>query len=274
MDVSANKTTGMIIAEERKKRGYTQESLAEAMGVSRQAVSRWESDSAYPETEKLIKLARLLDLDLNRLLLGSEPPEDDTRSGDIDTAPERREYGYRGFVLPRYEYVSRTKLFGLPLVHINIGHGVYRAKGVIAIGTIATGLISIGIFSLGLISIGVLCAGLLALGVLTGGFFSIGAISFGIIAMGAVAIGLMSFGALSVGMFAFGGLSIGGYLAVGEHAYGGIVVAMTHGHGSIATFISTSASTIAYDRDALMSAIDANIPKFWIWFISIAKALL
>lgn len=92
--------------------------------------------------------------------------------------------------------------------------------------------------------------------------------------MGAAAIGLMSFGALSIGMFAFGGLSIGGYLAVGEHAYGGIVVAMTHGHGSIATFISTSANTISYDRDALMTAIDANIPKFWIWFISISKALL
>ncbi len=274
MNEYENKTMGMIIAEKRKKRGYTQESLAEAIGVSRQAVSRWESDSAYPETEKLIKLARLLDLDLNRLLLGCDQKENTLQSAESSETPDRSDIRFPGFILPHYEYVSRTRLFGLPLVHINIGHGIYRAKGVIAIGTVATGLISIGIFSLGLISIGILCAGLLALGILSAGFFSIGAVAFGIIAMGAAAIGLMSFGALSIGMFAFGGLSIGGYLAVGEHAYGGIVVAMTHGHGSIATFISTSANTISYDRDALMTAIDANIPKFWIWFISISKALL
>ena len=37
----------------RRARGYSQEALAEQCGVSRQAVSRWEQEAAYPETEKL-----------------------------------------------------------------------------------------------------------------------------------------------------------------------------------------------------------------------------
>ena len=38
----------------RKQRGVTQEELAEMLGVSRQAISKWESDGGYPETEKLL----------------------------------------------------------------------------------------------------------------------------------------------------------------------------------------------------------------------------
>lgn len=53
-------TTGEKIAALRKKNGITQEQLAEILKVSRQSVSRWEMDVAFPETEKLIKLSRLL----------------------------------------------------------------------------------------------------------------------------------------------------------------------------------------------------------------------
>ena len=63
MDVSANKTTGMIIAEERKKRGYTQESLAEAMGVSRQAVkdALQKGEKRLTEIENLLGLVQKID---------------------------------------------------------------------------------------------------------------------------------------------------------------------------------------------------------------------
>ena len=43
----------------RKARNLTQEQFAEALGVSRQAVSKWEADSGYPEAEKLIVISRV-----------------------------------------------------------------------------------------------------------------------------------------------------------------------------------------------------------------------
>lgn len=53
----------------RKEKYLSQEQLAEIMGVSGQAVSKWEQGSGYPETEKLIDLAKKLDVSLNMLLL-------------------------------------------------------------------------------------------------------------------------------------------------------------------------------------------------------------
>ncbi len=53
----------------RKERNITQEELAELLDVSRQAVSKWESGMGYPETEKLIVLAKELDISLDYLLL-------------------------------------------------------------------------------------------------------------------------------------------------------------------------------------------------------------
>ena len=47
------------LSRERKARGLSQEELAARLGVSRQAVSRWEADAAVPELEKLIAISRL-----------------------------------------------------------------------------------------------------------------------------------------------------------------------------------------------------------------------
>ncbi len=61
-------TTGEKLAALRRKKAMTQEQLAEYLGVARQSVSRWEMDAAFPETEKLIRLSRLLDCSIDYLL--------------------------------------------------------------------------------------------------------------------------------------------------------------------------------------------------------------
>ena len=50
-------TLGDKLSKLRKESNYTQEQLADILGVSRQAISKWESNITYPETEKLIKPA-------------------------------------------------------------------------------------------------------------------------------------------------------------------------------------------------------------------------
>lgn len=53
----------------RRRAGFTQESLAEALGVSRQAVGKWESGAALPEAATLLTLGELLDCSLDDLML-------------------------------------------------------------------------------------------------------------------------------------------------------------------------------------------------------------
>lgn len=61
-------TTGEIIQRERTRLGLSQEKLAEQVGVSRQAVSKWELGDAVPDTDKLIPLARTLGISVDTLL--------------------------------------------------------------------------------------------------------------------------------------------------------------------------------------------------------------
>lgn len=62
--------TGNNIQNYRKRMGKTQEELAEQMGVSRQTVSKWESNGCYPEMEKLLMMCELFDCDLETLVRG------------------------------------------------------------------------------------------------------------------------------------------------------------------------------------------------------------
>ena len=56
----------------REEKNLSQEQLAELLDVSRQAVSKWENDNGYPETEKLIQIAQKLDVSLDALLLDQQ----------------------------------------------------------------------------------------------------------------------------------------------------------------------------------------------------------
>ena len=52
----------------RKRLNMTQEDLAEKMEVSRQSVSKWESNAAYPETDKIVRMAQILEVSCDYLL--------------------------------------------------------------------------------------------------------------------------------------------------------------------------------------------------------------
>ena len=65
-----NETMGNRIAKYRKNKGMTQEELANAMGVSSQAVSKWENDASCPDISLLPQLSRVLGITTDELLTG------------------------------------------------------------------------------------------------------------------------------------------------------------------------------------------------------------
>lgn len=65
-----NNTIGSRIAARRREKGMSQENLAEKLGVSSQAVSKWENDASCPDISLLPALAKLLDLTVDELLTG------------------------------------------------------------------------------------------------------------------------------------------------------------------------------------------------------------
>lgn len=180
----------------RKARGISQEELSDIVGVSRQAVQKWESGASKPDMDKLVAIARYFGVTLDYLITGEETPQP-------EPAPQSR-YGEPHRFGPNawpwhYEYRSKLTLFGLPLVHVNLTHhGFTWARGVIAIGNVATGVVALGAFSAGLIALG--------------------GIAFGLLAMGGVAAGQFAAGGVAVGQFAVGGAAIGGTMAEGGAA--------------------------------------------------------
>ena len=73
-------TLGQRIQELRKQHNLSQEALGEKLGVSRQAISRWEMDGAIPEVDKLIAMGKLFGVSLNDLL--------QVESGDAEPEPK------------------------------------------------------------------------------------------------------------------------------------------------------------------------------------------
>ena len=66
-------TLGKRIVFHRKRLGLTQDALAELMGVTAQAVSKWENDQSSPDTIHLIQLADILDTEVAYLATGVRP---------------------------------------------------------------------------------------------------------------------------------------------------------------------------------------------------------
>ena len=72
-------SVGQRITELRKQQNISQLQLAKDLGISRQAVSKWENGQSLPDTEKMIQLAEILDTDIEylssgRRSMGRRPP--------------------------------------------------------------------------------------------------------------------------------------------------------------------------------------------------------
>ena len=65
-------TTGEKIAALRREKGLSQEGLGEQLGLSRQAVSKWEADQAVPTMDNLVELSRLFGVPVDTLLRPEE----------------------------------------------------------------------------------------------------------------------------------------------------------------------------------------------------------
>ena len=75
----------------RKNSGLSQEELAERIGVSRQAVSKWERSEASPDTDNLIALARLYGVTLDELINGKSEPSGETADEKQESETEKGE---------------------------------------------------------------------------------------------------------------------------------------------------------------------------------------
>ena len=79
------------LAKLRKEKGYSQEKLAEKLGLSRQAVSKWERAESSPDTDNLICLAKLYNISLDELLRTEEDIESIKESIKEKQAKEKKD---------------------------------------------------------------------------------------------------------------------------------------------------------------------------------------
>ena len=281
-------TTGDKIAALRRQNHLTQEQLAQLLGVSRQSISKYESDLAYPETEKLIRLSDLFGCTVDELLRDRPPGEGggsgregcsaagaaganeaaagvgrtfapgcaaaDEAAGAAQPIPIP---GIRiGNWIPT-EKKSEKTLWGLPLWHIG-----KNAKGIIAVGWRATGVLSVGFLATGIVSFGFLSLGVIALGLLALGLLAAGTFALGAVAAGAVAVGLIAFGAVAVGHIAIGAAAYGKYYACGDYAQAMFAYAKTTANGSVMGWLWGQTDVPPHSL-----AMEMWFPKAYHWLI-------
>lgn len=80
----------------RKNNGYTQKQLAEAVGVTQQAVAKWETDKASPDPEMLQKISSILNVTVDSLLDGATPKDKSKMTKDLNKFLQQSEIIFDG----------------------------------------------------------------------------------------------------------------------------------------------------------------------------------
>lgn len=85
MDNQTSKTLGQKISELRAQKGISQTELAEVLDVSRQSISKWETDTALPEIDKLVAISRYFGVPVGALLgLEEEQVSEPAENGELN----------------------------------------------------------------------------------------------------------------------------------------------------------------------------------------------
>lgn len=238
------------LMELRKSKGWSQEGLGNQLNVTRQTVSKWELGQTTPEMDKLIEMSKLFGVTIDDLVGNQNEKE-------------------KVVIYPKtfhYEYKSKRTLFGLPLVHVNVGVGIRHAKGILAIGTIARGVVAIGAVSMGILAFGALSLGLLAFGALSLALAAFGGIAIGGIAVGGCAVGLIAIGGFAFGLYSVGGCAIAARVAMGGYAQGHIAI----GDKAVGEYAYNHISQLTQDDFAnIKEVILREYPNIWRWLLNL-----
>ena len=97
-------TLGRKIQLLRKEKGFSQERLATEIGVSRQAVSKWELDESSPDTDKIITISRLFGVSAD-YLLGNELDSKENTTTSIEL-PNNHQFSFLERVIKEKGYVE------------------------------------------------------------------------------------------------------------------------------------------------------------------------
>lgn len=270
-------TLGEKIYRLRTERGMSQEAFGDVLGVSRQSVSKWETDQSVPELDKIVAISEIFAVSTDYLLKETVEQQAEAESDNMNSSKEDYYTQGKQVVVQRpsfsYEYKSKKTFMGLPLVHIHFGLKPVRAKGVIAIGNAAQGIIAIGIVGLGVITLAPVGVGLfLAIGAIVVGGMAWGSLAVGVIAGGAISVGVFTMGAVAIGQFSFGAFAMGQQVAIGDAAYGNIALGFSEASGTI--YEEIQAADGSFDYQAMLNAIDANVAGYWRIFASWMKMII
>ena len=80
-------TLGENIVRLRTQRNWSQGDLADALDISRQSVSKWETDASVPELEKLLKLSELFGVTLDALVRSEDAPRSEPAAAEVQNDP-------------------------------------------------------------------------------------------------------------------------------------------------------------------------------------------
>lgn len=306
-------TLGEKIYSLRVKNGLSQEAFGEKLGVSRQSVSKWETDQSVPELDKIVMISELFTVTTDYLLKESvaEPAFGQwkgttaaegsgqwngasmaaggsgqwTKASGAEQASdvwgessytEQDAYECRGRAVVKrgFSYEYKSKRSWRGMPLVHVNIGFGRsAKGVIAIGLAAKGIVAIGLAGLGVITLAPVGIGLL---------LSAGIVAIGGIALGDFAIGVVAIGAFCVGLFSMGALAVGqfsfGAIAIGQQVAVGDVA-----RGDIALGFSEATGTVfqqitgeqgGFDPQDVLRAIDEHVADYWFIFKQWIKGMI
>ena len=265
-------TLGEKIYSLRVKNGLSQEAFGEKLGVSRQSVSKWETDQSVPELDKIVMISELFTVTTDYLLKesvaepafgqwkGTTAAEGSGQWNGASTAAggagqqngASTAAGGSGQWTKTYGAEQASDLWG---ESSDTEQDAYECRGraVVKRGfsyeykskrswrgmplvhvNIGFGRSAKGVIAIGLAAKGIVAIGLAGLGVITLAPVGIGLLlSAGIVAIGGIALGDFAIGVVAIGAFCVGLFSMGA-LAVGQFSFGAIAIGQQVAVGDVA----------------------------------------
>lgn len=265
-------TLGEKIYSLRVKNGLSQEAFGEKLGVSRQSVSKWETDQSVPELDKIVMISELFTVTTDYLLKESaaEPASGQWKGTTAAGGPGQWNGAstaaggsgqWNGVSTAAEGFGQWTKASGAEQASDVWGESSYteqdayecRGRAVVKRGfsyeykskrswrgmplvhvNIGFGRSAKGVIAIGLAAKGIVAIGLAGLGVITLAPVGIGLLlSAGIVAIGGIALGDFAIGVVAIGAFCVGLFSMGA-LAVGQFSFGAIAIGQQVAVGDVA----------------------------------------